>query len=179
MTNASLRVFVLVLKGWCKICLLDNPRLWIRHAGRLHCPHRPVVANRGPRADTSWRQSKLGRDYTRHWHACCALGDMLWRRHSADGSGDLPLITRWYRGGPAGGAANMNTLVFWDQAERVGFYECLPGPPFLYMPYSAQGDGLRLKMYAMSFNVMSTIPSLPLNRVNSYCLYVVSRPKSD
>ena len=73
----------------------------------------------------------------------------------------------------------MNTLAFWDQAERVGFYECLPGPPFLYMPYSAQGDGLRLNMYAMSFNVMSTIPSLPLNRVNSYCLYVVSRPKSD
>ena len=47
-------------------------------------------------------------------------------------------------GGPAGVAANMNTLAFWDQAERVEFYECLPGPLFLYIPCSAQGDGLSL-----------------------------------
>ena len=37
----------------------------------------------------------------------------------------------------------MNTLAFWDQAEMVEFYECLPGPPLLYIPCSAQGDGLR------------------------------------
>ena len=40
----------------------------------------------------------------------------------------------------------MNILAFWDQAERVGFDECLPGPPLLYIPYSAQGDGSRLNL---------------------------------
>ena len=40
----------------------------------------------------------------------------------------------------------MNTLAFWDQAERVEFYECLSGPPLLNIPCSAQGDGLSLNL---------------------------------
>ena len=43
---------------------------------------------------------------------------------------------------------------------------------FSYMPFSDQGDGLSLIVYSMSFNVMSAIISLPLKRVNPYCIYI-------
>ena len=57
--------------------------------------------------------------------------------------------------------------------QRLGFYECLPGPLLLDVNLQPGRCGIKIKDYAfMSFNFISTILSLPLKRVNSFCIYV-------
>ena len=87
------------------------------------------------------------------------------------GSDDtIPLmVSSGYRGGPARSAEGLNINISFLGPGRKGRILLMPAWSTFLICHSLTREKLKI-VHSMSFNVMSTIISLPLKRVNPYCI---------